>query len=282
MIEYTCPRCGYNTSTLWNYKTHLQRKRLCPAKVRDLTHNELMDDYTENILNRKYVCEYCKTQFDTSKSKYQHKLRCKNKTEEQQISLLANEIEKIKENLEHYKRSDVNNTNTIVNGNVNNGTVNNNITINVNDFGQERLDHLPKEFLTSCFIAQDLPGLIENIYFDEDCPENHNVKLKSSKRELCCIHKDNTWVIRPLNGVIDQMMNKGVTTLKTHYKKYPEDIEADMSDDELNEVKEWLNEVLDKRRNNGNATIREIRKQILALMESARMNGSNSNAISNT
>ena len=119
MVNYTCPRCGYNINNITKYQKHLRRKKICENILSD---DNLFDEYikfniTEKLnnlnsaksqqkvntkstllidgqqkVNKKstlsqhfqesnYICEYCEKQFNFKQSYYRHMKTCKAKYE---------------------------------------------------------------------------------------------------------------------------------------------------------------------------------------------------------
>ena len=119
MVNYTCPRCGYNINNITKYQKHLRRKKICENTISD---DNLFDEYikfniTEKLnnlnsaksqqkvntkstlliggqqkVNKKstlsqhfqesnYICEYCEKQFNFKQSYYRHMKTCKAKYE---------------------------------------------------------------------------------------------------------------------------------------------------------------------------------------------------------
>jgi hypothetical protein len=101
-----------------------------------------------------------------------------------------------------------NNTNTNSNNTTNN-TVNNTFNINVNfaegkhNFGNERINYLTPEFIRECLedLTQGLGKMVREVYFNPDYPENHTVRLHSTKQKLMKIVLDGTTSLTPNNEV---------------------------------------------------------------------------------
>lgn len=262
-MEIKCDRCGYVASSRWVMTRHLNRKIACTPTLSDASIDELKSNIERTYKDDHYSCGFCAKKFNTYQSMYRHKKTCKENKETLKISKTEFDIlvEKVNE-LEKVKHIN----------NINNGTINNNNNITVNqtihihDFGKETVGHLPKDFLTHCFMMQDIPGLIENIFFDRECPENHNVKLKSIKNKLIQVYQDNKWVTKQSDDVLNQLVDKGSPLLQKHYRKNTTDIEGDMTEDEINEVLDWLCQIVRE-----NEKIRKpIKETLLAMMDNYR------------
>jgi hypothetical protein len=254
MEAFQCKRCGYETKTKSNLYKHLRRKKPCTASCCDVSTEQLLSEllpskqYNEHCFN----CYICGAKFNSQSNQSRHTKNCKNKTTQDDINDLKKEIAELKQKLE---------TNNV---SANIGTINNitNNHIHLNSYGRETWNHLPKEFLTNCFMMKDIPALIENIYFDEECPENHNVKLKSSKNKTVKIYDDGKWKVRPADRIIDEMVNKGQSILSIHYKNNKDYVAEDMNEDEIDEVVDWLHKIW-----NDNVKVRKpLKEDIMSIL----------------
>lgn len=219
--EHSCARCGENFKRKENLVLHLRRKKVCAATVKDVSRDSLIETLTTKHYNDKtYDCEFCGTRFNLSSCKSRHRKNCKenpkNKstdmTEESSITPsskspavipaltestvdskfdITNQsyvmiekvaLEHMMQKLDHFERKlealSSSKTN-ITNINNNNGTYN--INIQLNNFGQENVDHLTDEFLSNCLFnpKKGMTSLIETIHYNKDLPQNQNLRCKS-------------------------------------------------------------------------------------------------------
>lgn len=84
---YKCPRCGYVTDKINNYKSHINRKKLCISRIKDISRNELFIDLDKQKNkdvdeDKIYECEYCNKEFSSLSNKYRHKKICKSNSEQ--------------------------------------------------------------------------------------------------------------------------------------------------------------------------------------------------------
>ena len=116
-----------------------------------------------------------------------HEKTCKKKKE---VEINQNEkiikMEKEIEELKNYKIQTQNNITT-------NNTTNN--TININNYGNENLNHLRSKDFAGLLngIYGAVPKLIEKIHFDPKHPENQNIKFTNRKLPYLKIMKDDKW-----------------------------------------------------------------------------------------
>jgi hypothetical protein len=139
-------------------------------------------------------------------------------TIEQQYNLL-NKLEKI-----------INKPNSNINtGTINNGTIttenSNNITnnIQINNFGQENLDYLDKEYFKNLIMNQHIEKgyvqLIKDIYLNKEHPENKTVKVENINNKYALVFNNDKWDTMLKADLKEMLHKKNYTILKMHYNK---------------------------------------------------------------
>jgi hypothetical protein len=243
-----CRRCGYTAVQKGDLIRHLKRKNPCIVNNEDITTDTLILEITKREFQGKtYKCDKCNKEFGSRQGKYQHKKVCKSIIEPLNSAPLYDILEEI------VKRE----VNKLVSNTTNNGIINNH-TININyqsennkrNFGQENLDAIPLDLIRSTFMNLEFRTLFENLHCDPDYPENHNVRIKSIKRDLMEIYDDDKWKTFPsisaMKKVIDQLYRIFINFKVNHKDKVFED----MNIHELKENEHKLAEVLDWIHNN--------------------------------
>lgn len=226
MVLYTCPRCGYETQHKQNFRTHLNRKTLCPSTLSDTTKEDMITLLDEGHFKQEvYSCELCSMTFKTPQTKYSHKLRCRQKQSGGLPEDLQMRIEKLEHNIETMA--------TMHNMNITN-IANQNIVV-LNNFGNETYDHISDDFLRDCLGNRfdGVKALIERIHFSEQATKNKNVRMKSIKHNQMEVANDQKWVVKDANETTDAMIRKSGTLLKQYYSRteFPIDItEVDVDD----------------------------------------------------
>jgi hypothetical protein len=80
----------------------------------------------------------------------------------------------------------------------------------INNFGSEDLSYIDDATLEQCFMSCG-PGLeraIRMIHFNEERPENQNVRLKSLKRKTAEVRNNGAWDVRHLTQTIEHIISK--------------------------------------------------------------------------
>jgi hypothetical protein len=216
----------------------------------------------------KFHCSICNKEFFSRSGRSRHQEKCHTpaiiETIQQQYDTLHKELETIKQQLILPSASNV-----IINGGLNNNNVqtNNNVVININSFGQERISHIidDKEFLTTCLMGKSISRLIENIYCDKEHPENRNVRIKNRNDKLAEIHMDGEWVVIDQNEALQTLLDKGYTILKIHSRRPKETIMEEWGDDDPESLEDAINWI-DRVGRDDEKTTRPLLRDILILL----------------
>lgn len=246
---YDCRRCGYGFSTKQNLISHYNRKQACKVTLEDVSTDIcLLDIYKVSDNQHVYNCEYCNKKFKYPQGRSRHMKTCQNMPD-----VLANFNERIAKLEQQNKSPGIVINNTI-------GTLNNGI-ITLKNFGSENMQHISKDFLNSCLLMNSIVPLIETIHFDNEHPENHNVKVKSTKQELMETFVDGKWIITDTDDTLNELINKGYRVLNYHSRKNKNDIiNNEMDEGEYEDVMSWLEQIYEDKK-----TRKPIKKQLLLL-----------------
>jgi hypothetical protein len=122
----------------------------------------------------------------------------------------------------------INNTKPTI-SNINNGTIttenSNNITnnIQINNFGQENLDYLDKEYFKNLIMNQHIEKgyvqLIKDIYLNKEHPENKTVKVENINNKYALVFNNDKWDTMLKADLKEMLHKKNYTILKMHYNK---------------------------------------------------------------
>jgi hypothetical protein len=131
-----------------------------------------------------------------------------------------------------------------------NAIQNNIVNIHLKDFGMETQSHLTTEFLNKCFADKGLVDLIENLHCDKECPQNHNVRLKSRKQELMEVFSNGKWMVKDQDQTLTELIQSGYRILRMHGKIHKGDIieEEGLDADDYEEVVDWLETIYEDRK----------------------------------
>lgn len=174
---------------------------------------------------------------------------------EDEITILKERIDKLEQQI----------SNTTTTNNIQNNIQNiRNIQNFQNNFGSETHDHITTDFIREC-IHKSVNGvqtLIEKIHFSQEVPENNNVWLKSTKKNLVEVVSNQKWVVKDANEALEAMIHNGQRMLSGYYF----DPESGLLEKELSEldtrIQNFLNSVIDR----NNKHFFTLRRRIMALI----------------
>ena len=218
----TCLRCGYCTLQLCNLKKHLHRKTPCEAILSDCTIESILNSLPGTSHKEKiYKCSKCNKEFMSRSGFFQHKKKFHNEVHkyENELNLIKEKyeiLEKRQHELENIIQTKSLETNIIT---TNNHNQNININININNFGQEDISHLSKDFLDDCVkrLNTGMRNLMKEIHFNPEVPGNHNIRLLSKKQNLLETFNDGSWHPKDKNNTLDEMIRNGYKILFKHF-----------------------------------------------------------------
>ena len=176
----------------------------------------------------KNMCQFCEKTFTRKTGLTKHLKCCKykkiwNEENDNKIHFLEKKQEELQDKVEDLLIELTKNGSTINNitNNTNNTTNNQNkiINININNYGNENIDYLNKDYLNNllqgAFTA--IPKLIENIHFNPSHPENHNIKITNKKEPYVKIRKNDKWELQDKKETIATLVDDKYYILVDHY-----------------------------------------------------------------
>ena len=198
-MEYTCIPCEYTTTKKTNYERHML----------SIKHSEQMTEPTPETEN--IQCHKCQKQFQNKYNLKIHEKSCRGVSNSLECRICHKAFNSIRTRQHHEKSckeeqsNNVSNQNigndnmTLTNSNltnnqtIDNHTTNNTNNITINNFGSERIDYIPIEKLKD--IANNVKCIeyLNLVHFNEEHPENHNIKLHSNKQQLYLVVDNNKW-----------------------------------------------------------------------------------------
>jgi hypothetical protein len=148
-------------------------------------------------------CDFCNKEF-TRKSGLTKHLRICKKNKNNKINI--NELDKLKNTIntlltELRQPSIINNTTNCYNNTVN---------IHINNYGEENTQYITKQYMLEllCKPFSAIPKLIKYIHFNNEHPENQNIKITNIKNPYVKVLKNHKWELQDKKEVIDELIDK--------------------------------------------------------------------------
>ena len=276
MVLYECLRCGYIGKQKCHLIQHLHRKNICNPILENISieyvkkyynfENNLIITQKQPKITQKqpkitnlgqpkitqkqpkitqkqpkitqnnpksYKCNFCNKLFNRKWHLSRHLNSCKTKQESELMILNKDEkIKKMQLEIEELKKKG--------HTSITNNTVNN--TININNYGDENLNHLRTKDFANLLngIYGAVPKLIEKIHFDPEHPENQNIKYTNKKMPYLSVLKNNKWqLVNKKQELLDLIDNK-CYLLKEKYYNILEKNKYNITKEQLCKIEEFI------------------------------------------
>ena len=192
---FYCKDCDTNFKRKLNYETHL-----------------ISTKHKNRVSKVLVACLFCNKSFSHTSSLCRHKTKCiHSKTTE----TLQKENDELRKQVEQLQLKNNTNIQNIENQN------NTNIEININCFGNENMDYITDKVILQCIskVYGSIPMIIERIHFDQEHPENNNVKIPNKKLPHAKIITDNKWKFVDRSDTIHSMIDNGYNLLDETFQE---------------------------------------------------------------
>ena len=264
-MQYKCVTCEKIFNHKGHYENHLNRKNKCNKKTPD---NNFME------------CIYCDKSFSTHSNMVRHiKSSCKTfknaqnekeniynkllKLEEENKELKKNMKKLLKkvDNKSEIQKKITNNNNNNKNCSINNGIINNNITIVA--YGKEDIsDIYIKQILAAVSRGYQTPvQLTKTLHFNPKHPEFHNIYIPSMKDSYAMVYDGEHWKLVQKTGLIDNIYEDK----KEYVEENLEEFSKSLSISKLKALKRWLESDEDD-----DKCIQKIKKDIELLLYNSK------------
>lgn len=253
MPEYTCEKCNYFTKIKTQYLRHLSSKKhinisygcgvkekkkyKSPQIYRNSPHFPTFSQNHSFLNSEPFKCKFCDKSFTRADSLIRHlNDSCKGKSMETRVENQYHELIRLleKEREDHKEQLDK------VLDKVGNTTINNltqTTNVQINNYGSENLDMLTDKFMKKMisFPYTAIPKMIKKIHFNDNYPENKNIRMLNKRDGKLQILQKDKWIyvdkkehmtqlIDDKNYILDQYYedNKSNfnTTLQSRFNKF--------------------------------------------------------------
>ena len=163
---------------------------------------------------KKIICEFCDKTFTRTYGLTCHLKKCKKNIQQKMvIEEKNNEIKELKEIVEKLLIENKTHTHITNNTNNSNNTTNhttNNI-ININNYGDEDTKYITSDYILKLLKnkpAKVIPELIKYTHFNNEHPENQNIKITNKKEPYIKIMKNNKWELQDKDETITDLIDR--------------------------------------------------------------------------
>jgi len=178
-------------------------------KTTEMNQNE-PKNHSNNIL---FECEYCNKEFQHSQSLNRHKKgRCKNMDNDENISMkelvkLLNQQLKERDNQIKEQNSQI--KELIKKAGITNSNINIQQNIKLLSYGNTDMSHLTDKDYMKCLNHSNfcVPYLIEQIHFDPQKPENHNIYISNIKNNYVMLYNGKKWILKDRDETITNLID---------------------------------------------------------------------------
>lgn len=245
MEKFSCKYCNkdYKTNnSRINHYNNIHKEEYLKAK----------EDELEN--NKTFSCNKCGKEYINRQSKYQHQKKCTsenykelNKENNMLKNLLIDLIKNNKLSPKHLKN--------INNGTINNGNHNNNITVNLQNFGDEDIIELLSKKEVLEILSKKLLSLeesVKTVHLNKDHPEYKNIIIKNIKNKYAYVWEEDKFVVKQKDDVLEELISNHVNFIETSLETYKEFLSIKIQNkitemlDKLESPNKYINKQLHK------------------------------------
>jgi hypothetical protein len=198
---FKCSRCGYENETLHLFKKHFQRKTECKPKVSNIALSEVKAQFSHLLEKHDKHDKKEKTDKEDKLDRIDKEIKSK----EEKLDRIDKEIKEKQEDKRsvspktHTHTSIQSPTSPITPKRKKRKTRN---------FGDENREYIKKDDLKD-YVKDPLKGIqeiIKTIYFDQEHPENHIIRLVPDDSDAIEIHSDDIWIKKQKKYIYNKMI----------------------------------------------------------------------------
>ena len=121
--------------------------------------------------------------------------------------------------------------------------------ITINNYGKEDKSHITPKYLSGLLKYGPkgaIPRLAKAIHFNKNKPENQNLKITNIKMPYISVYKDDRWLYRDKDEVIQEIVEDKFEMIDEHYDEHGED---DLDNRQQERYKKYKNDMEETRIN---------------------------------
>ena len=242
MSVYNCEKCNFITENKKDYCRHIKTKKHL-KNTGELDNNEYTSNiplYTsdipsDTISEDMFECDFCNATFKHKSGKYRHQNNnCKVK--KSQIAIIEQMRSEMRQQLRAQEERHSEQMKELMKiteialskpsgGNRNcNNTTNNNIIIHA--YGKEDISFLKdNDFLEMLnHSGTSVQTLVKKIHFNEEHPENKNVKITNKKQPYAKVYNGDKWLLKDKKETISDLVEDKMNLLDSKFDELQDDM----------------------------------------------------------
>ena len=191
---------------------HFSSKKTPQKSSKTPQKSSLLKKNSSKILNFEDCkeCSYCFKKFSRIDNFKRHMTTCKKKksTEVELLEKKDSEIHELKEMVEKLLVENKGNTNITNSNNTTNNMTNN---IIIHNYGDEDTKYITGDYILKLLKnrpAKTIPELIKYTHFNDDHPENQNIKITNKKDPYIKVRKNNKWELQDKDETITDLIDR--------------------------------------------------------------------------
>lgn len=251
MANFICKRCLYCVKQKCTLRLHLARINPCSVAEngQDIPPAVLLEELGDvRQRKRTFQCQYCNDGFASLASLSRHRKDCKQKKTpeyriEKKLDTLINMLQSPTTN--DVESIPTNSTELVA-------------------YGKEDVSYLSSEFLSDCVVDlknEGIPNIIEKVHFNDEHPENKNIRMVSFKQNVAESYDGVKWKRMSACSLIQNIIMEGRKIAFSNFNdKYD-----DYSEEQQTLIQQNFNELSDEMHKERSRIRRQLTLKITAL-----------------
>ena len=194
-------------------------------EISSLTSSKKSSIHEDNSLDENKadnnICKYCSKKLSNYKNKWRHEKKCKHQNKQNDIEILKTLLEekdKLINDLLMEIKNDKNENKKLMKqliklsnkttNNLSNNNINSHNKIIINAYGSENIEYITEKVLKKLVNrpGSAIPNLLKMIHFNDNYPENKNLKVTNIHDPYIKVHDGDEWKLKNKGDIIEDII----------------------------------------------------------------------------